>query len=307
MSSDKGEKLSALSETTSLWDAWSFEIERSRDDFVSEARTIPQLRTPEFLIGTLEEENIEKIEITIQNSKVYKEMCKCWKSISEKSSRTSGSHVREEILVWLKKEIFAHVPVSEDKTLAGNLFSHESRFGFRGMYSFTKIFENLSVCCRSRLSEEETFESDLIAIYVKLRSGEKIQIEVDLKGRVLDIKKKLNVLKGIAPNLQHLFFQGKELDDDERLSEDVSDLKPNCTINLIQIYSILGIPKNVEVTCDSNAPESFRPPSNTDRRSELHPKLQFKPKTFAGTYKWYHDGREPPDVYCGEFVNGTFR
>ena len=289
------------------WNPWAVEIVVDDEDDIYQARTIPELKNPEFLCGNIKHEKSREINAAIEKSGESQKMCEIWYKVASRrlqSKIPSKSDVNlvfqtelETALNWLKTKLEIALRVSEgivksdpkkSSQIGDEKDEKSRRIGAKNSCVWN-FCSNCFCCFRAKASEFRTDESKKqIVVYVKFLCGSTLIVNQQLDGEVADIKKKIQTLKSIPPELQTLFLNGKQLNDNTRL--DCIEGLSNSTITIIQRRCTLGVPADVVLrTVSSDSGEN----------------IAFSSEHFQCLYKWYVDGQAAPDIYRGEFSCGS--
>jgi hypothetical protein len=290
-------------------------LEQSNDNQLSELKTIPELRRPEFLQGKLKSETLDQVKRAIAASLQCRQMCTEWGKLAISAGRKS--QINDKILSWLQKEL---VPTGPDRSIPGSVASQENKEMIAsrnekraaldsqsiGQVSFGSMLRKM-LCCGWNPSEDILSDGpnrERAQIFVKKLNGAIFSLSMiavnpndsekpkdssspDLvfTESVRDLKNKIHDDKGIHPDLQFLVFQNKCLQDESLLHE--CGILPQSTLYLIQLHCVLGVDESVRVSATEQGD------------------LEFKGEKVRGLYRWYREGQQRPDVYMGEFSNGT--
>lgn len=288
-----------------VWSLRSAEINITDKD-LTETHTIIELGNPEFFCGNINAPKMKHVSVAVTQAAVCKGMCEKW------ANHVKGNPVDEEMLDWLKKELDSAVktmvnpkkqalkegielPKEKKKALKADQKASTGKTKPKNASTLNRLFP----CCGGG---EESSDSDTegnVELRVKFLSGSTINVSMD--GTVGELKKKIQILKRIHPDHQTLFQNGKQLEDGQRLEAG--------TIFVAQRRAVMGIPTNVKFGISSNLNKGTVESDSTAGTKAIKSAqiLDFSPNEFKGLYKWYSEGQDQPDEYCGELCDGKLR
>ena len=300
------------------------------DADLSDLKSVPPLRIPEFVYGTLRQ--TQKLARAIEVSSNTEEVCKAWHKVK---METTDQLVTEDILQWLRENIFLpnknekypertsiHNASGEAKEPVSFVNDNDIVQDKERVVSICEFMRRFFCCFKPKYKPEpDTEEQKAVAVKVQMLSGTTIQIELiarrrlgstskiqssevyEVKESVAHLKAIIHSRKGPTPKLQHLFYDGKELRD---ALPPFEKLLENNVIFLIQVRSVLGVQPGVDVFYDDNSPAPEAKPADGSLAAPRD-ELRFSIPLFKGVYRWYQDGRPAPDEYWGEFADGRAR
>jgi hypothetical protein len=285
------------------------------DKDLNTIQTIGILRNPEFLYGKIPQPKMNEIKLAISDSRKCREMCESWCKLAQKGNEAL---VTDDHLDWLKKEIDSAVreakTVQSSETKNGgniqdtNIQDSSKKEG--NVKSLWKCLGSIFVCCRGKQDASDEDLGTEIAVNVKFLSGSIMKAKLDGSAcSVSDLKQKIQAAKHIPVENQMLFIDGEKQDNDFSL-EKYSDRM----VYLFQRRSVLGIPEEVNIRDagkidpkDQQGGPAAVSDSQIEKPTDSVKSKLFEPDKFNGLYKWYPDGHAIPDVYKGEFFEGTER
>jgi hypothetical protein len=318
-----GEKTGAggtQDEKQEAWDPLDAELLFEDDDIVH-AKTIPDLREPEFLCGVIKPSKKAKIEAAISRSQRCRDTCESWSKIAKKGGEIL---VNEELLKWLKEELdhvapaahAADIARSETKR-AGSTIINNQDSSMEGTQnnSIWKSMGSIFVCCGGKQDKKTQADvEEQETVNIKFLSGSIVSVKLGGKScSILELKQKIQAVKHISAKNQILFIGGVKQDDSATL--EVGDVSKR-VVYMIQRRFVLGVTDDVSIDTlmkdDSRAKKtassvSIDKPMKDDlkakKTAEIAKKILFDS---IGVYKWYSEGKSEPDEYRGNFVNGIY-
>ena len=268
-------------------------------------KSIEQLRNPEFCFGEHDGEGSKKIKDAILQSKECKGKCQKWlelcKNVADgKKASDDDSLIDEEILAWLKT-ISYNDPQASEKKINSQSVTRQSLSDKSGTESkdketggrCTTLLQKLFPSCFKTPKTDSPSKGQEDCVHITMMSGTILILQVSQSDTVKDLKEKICTAQGIDPSLQYLIHNKTVLKDTEVIKDllkPTNDQAPSRMIYLIQLRSVLGVPKGTTVDMDLKEPQAKA--------------VKFSKEEFEGLYMWYTNRRKEPDVYRGEFKNG---